>query len=98
PHVAGLSVEVETVLVLPAASETPPAGIDAITVPLVVIPLTARLKVLLSALGFVIVTVFVPPAVPPIVTSEATKVDESIGSLNTAVKLIGAVFVGSGCP
>src|SRR5205814_2176116 len=53
-HVTVLSVEVETLLVLPAGSVTPPAGIEAITVPAVVMPDTARLKVLLSALGFVI--------------------------------------------
>ena len=32
------------------------------------------LKVVLSALGFVIVTVFVPPAVPAIVTSPVVNV------------------------
>ena len=92
-----MSLDVETLLVLPAGSETTPAAIDAVTVPFVM-PLTARLKVLLSALGFVIVTVFVPPAVPPIVTSEAVKVDALIGSLKTAVKLIGLALVGSAWP
>src|SRR5207247_205035 len=42
------------------------------------------------------VTVLVPPAVPPIVTSVPVK--PLTGSLNTAVKLIGGALVGSGWP
>ena len=41
----------------------------------------------------VMVTVFVPPAVPLIVTSPLAK--PVTGSLNTAVNLIGDVLVGS---
>ena len=40
-HVTVLSVDVEAVFVLPAASLAPPAGIVAMTVPSVVIPATA---------------------------------------------------------
>ena len=90
PNWTVLSVEVEALFVLPAESETPPAGIDAITVPAVVMPLTATVNVvpLFGAIS-VSVTVFVPPAVPVVETSEDVKVDVSIGLLKTAVKLIG---------
>src|SRR5438874_1808481 len=73
-QVTVLSVDVEAVLVLAAGSETSPAATEADTVP-VVIPVTARLKVVLSALGLLMVTTFVPPAVPLIVTSEDVKVE-----------------------
>ena len=60
-----LSVLVEARLPLPAASVATSAAIEAITVPLVVIPLTATLKVVPS-LGAISVTVaVVAPAVPP---------------------------------
>src|SRR5439155_4988528 len=83
-HVTVLSVDVDAVLLLPAGSVTRFAAIAAITVPFVVMPLTARLNVLLSALGFVIVIVFVPPAVPVIATSDDVKLDVLIGSLKSA--------------
>src|SRR5438105_2109579 len=56
-----LSVEVETLLLLPATSVTAFAAIDAMTVPAVVIPDTAILNVvpLFGAIS-VIATVFVP--------------------------------------
>src|SRR5437870_4682646 len=64
-HVTVPSVDVDTLLVFPARSETPAAGIVAITVPLVVMPLTATVNVvpLFGAIS-VIVAVLVPPAVP----------------------------------
>src|SRR2546428_447463 len=96
-HVTVLSVDVDTVLVLPAGSEATPAPIEAVTVPSVVIPATAMLKVLLSELGFVTVTVFVPPAVPPTATSEAVNVALLIVSLKTTVKSIGEGLLGSVC-
>ena len=75
------------------------AAIDAVTVPFVVMPLTAALKVVpLFGATSVNDTVFVPPAVPATVTSDAVKVETSIASLNTTVKSIGLVFVGSACP
>src|SRR5207244_10941335 len=56
------------------------------------------LNVWLSVLGLVMVTVFVPPAEPVIVMSEAVKVEVLIGWLKTAVKLIGLELVGSDWP
>src|ERR671934_67318 len=74
PNCTLLSVEVEAVFVLPARSETPPAGIEAITLPPLVMPLTATLKVVPS-LGaiWVIATVFVPPAVTVVATAAEKK-------------------------
>ena len=90
-----LSVLVEAaVFALPAGSETAPTGMLAITVPSVM-PDTATFQVVGPPLS---VTVFVPPAVPVITTSPAVNVAGSIASLNTTVKLIGEVFVGSDCP
>src|SRR5439155_517779 len=77
-----LSVLVEAVLRLPAASCATPAVIVAITVPALLIPLSLPVALLISPLT---VTVLVPPAVPPIVTSVPVK--PLTGSLNTAVKL-----------
>src|SRR5207244_1047192 len=92
-NVTVLSVLVEAVFPLPAASVAPPAGIVAITLPPVVRPLPA------SAL-FPYTTLFrsvvVPPAVPPITTSLPVK--PLTDSLKTAVKVMGAVLVGSACP
>src|SRR5688572_19446632 len=85
-----LSVLVEAVLLLPAASWAAPATMLAVTVPLVVMPLTATVYVLGPPL---IVAVLLPPAVPPIVTSAALK--PLTASLNTAVKVIGPAPVGS---
>src|SRR5437762_1902624 len=87
-----LSVLVDAVLPLPAASVAPPAGTVAITVPLLM-PLTATLYVVGPP---VTVTVLVPPAVPVIVTSAPVK--PLTGSLKKAVKLIGDPLVGSACP
>src|SRR2546422_673644 len=84
-----LSVLVDAVLGLPAASVAPPEGMVAIRVPLV-IPLTATLNVVGPP---VTVTVLVLPAVPAIATSAAPK--PTTGSLKIAVKLIGEAFVGS---
>src|SRR5262245_17781710 len=68
-NVTMLSVVDEALLVFPTGSETRFAAMFAMTVPELVIPLTATLKVepLLGAISE-IVTVFVPPAVPVIVT------------------------------
>src|SRR5687768_17838845 len=85
-----LSLLVEAVLLLPAASCAAPGAMLAVTVPLVVMPLTATVYVLGPPL---IVAVLVPPAVPPMVTSAAVK--PLTASLNTAVKLIGPAAVGS---
>src|SRR5437870_11610422 len=68
-NVTLLSVLVDAVLPLPAASWAVPAGIVAITVPSVM-PLTATLYVVGPP---VTATVFVPPAVPPIVTPPLVK-------------------------
>src|SRR5688500_2490809 len=87
-----LSVLVEAVLLLPAASCAAPAAMLAVTVPLVVVPLTATVYVLGPPLT---VALLLPPAVPPIVTSAALK--PLTASLNTAVKLIGPAAVGSAC-
>src|SRR6266545_4752739 len=92
-NVTVLSVLVEATLGLPAASWATPAPMLAITVPLVVMPLTATLKV---AGPPDTTTVLVPPAVPLIVTSALVK--SPAGSLNTTVKLIGDVLVGSAWP
>ena len=89
-----LSVLVEAVMPLPAASVTVVvAGMVAITVPLVVMPLTAALYV--GPLP-VTVTVFVPPAVPVMVTLVPVK--PVTASLKTSVKLISDALVGSACP
>src|SRR5213594_3848666 len=92
-NVTGLSVLVEAVFPWPAASVAPPAGIVAITVPPLVRPLTATVEVLGPP---VTSTVVVPPAVPPITTSLPVK--PLTDSLKTAVKVMGAVLVGSACP
>src|SRR5207247_8424958 len=84
---------VEAVLRLPAASCATPAEIEAITVPALRTEVNASELQLGPAL---IVTVLVPPAVPPIVTPAPVK--PLTGSLNTAVKLIGEALVGSAWP
>src|SRR5207244_4367852 len=73
-YVTVLSVDVDTVLVLPAGSDTTPTAIVAVTVPVPVMPLMATVNVvpLFGAIS-VIAADFVPPAVPPIVTSEFIK-------------------------
>src|ERR1051326_738360 len=91
-YVTLLSVLLEAVLPFPAKSVAPPAPMLAVTVPSV-IPLTATLYVVGPP---VTTTVLVPPAVPPIVTSLLVK--PVTGSLNTAVKLMGELLVGSFWP
>jgi hypothetical protein len=99
PNWTVLSVEVEAVFVLPARSAMPPAGIEAMTLPPVVMPSTATLNVVPSfGATSLIVIVFVPPAVPVTETSAAANVEALIGSLKTAVKLIGWVVAGSDWP
>jgi len=95
-HVTVLSVLVDAVLLLPEGSCTAFAAISAMTVPGVVMPLTAAFHVMLSEV--VRFTVFVPPAVPVRVTSEPVKVAGFIASLKTTVKLMGDVPVGSAWP
>ena len=84
-----LSVLVETVLPTPAAVAAS-CFTEAITVPAVVIPLTATLYVVPLP---VTVAVFVPPAVPVIVTPLLAKPVTDV--LKIAVKLIGDTLVGS---
>src|SRR5438128_5405623 len=91
-NVTLLSVLVDAVLPLPAASFAIPAAIVAITVPSVM-PLTATLYVVGPP---VTVTVLVPPAVPVIVTSALVKVLN--GSLLNSSQVIGEAVVGSVCP
>src|SRR5687768_4406273 len=68
----------------------------AITVPLVVIPLTATLYVV-PLFGAISVTpAVVAPAVPLSITSAEVK--PVTAPLKTTVKLIGLVLVGSVCP
>ncbi len=78
-------------LPLPTASVATPAAIVAMTVPEIVMPVTATLYVVPDP---VTVPTLVPPAVPAIVTSPVAK--PVTASLNTTVKLIGLVLVGSG--
>src|SRR5437899_1555997 len=92
-NVTLLSVLVDALLPLPAPSLAIPAAIVAITVPLVVMPLTVSLHVPVPLLT---VAVLVPPAVPLSVTPAPVK--PLTGSLKTAVKLIGELFVGSAWP
>src|SRR5206468_959109 len=92
-NVTVLSVLVEAVFPLPAASVAPPSGIVAITLPPTLFPYTT----LFRSLGPPVTsTVLVPPAVPPITTSLPVK--PLTGSLKTAVKVMGAVLVGTTCP
>src|SRR5438046_2280472 len=85
-----LSVLVEAVFRLPAASCATPAGMLAITVPSVVMPLTAtERKSVAQGTG----TVLVRPAVPMRMTPAPVK--PLTGPLKTAVKLIGELLVGS---
>jgi hypothetical protein len=63
---------------------------DAMTVPAEVIPLTATLKVVPLP---VTTAVFVPPAVPLVVTSPVA--NPVTDSLKTTVKLTGEALVGS---
>src|SRR5207248_164535 len=88
-----LSVLVEAVLTLPAASVAIPAGMLAMIGPAVGMPRTATAEVLGPP---VTVTVLVPPAVPLMVTPAPVK--PLTGPLKTAVKLIGELFVGSAWP
>jgi len=95
-NVTLLSVDVEGLLVFPVRSETPLAWIVGITVPELFMPLMETLKVVpLFGATSLIAAVFVPPAVPPIVTSDAVNVATLIDSLKTTVKSIGLAVVGS---
>ena len=90
------SEDIDTVLVFPARSVAPPAGIDAITVPSEVMPETATSNVVPSFGAIcVMTTVFVPVAVP--VTDTSPLVKPEIGSENTAAKWMELVLVGSDC-
>ena len=91
-RVTVLSVLVEAVLRFPAISCAPPAGTVAVTVPSVVNPLIATLNVLGPPVT-VLVAPASPPAVPVSVTSAPVK--PVTDSLNTTVRLIGCVLVGS---
>src|SRR5439155_1650755 len=84
-----LSVLVEAVLRLPAASCATPAEIEAITVPAVVMPLTAKIG---RAACRESVSVSVAPAVLVKVTPAPVK--PLTGLLKTALKLVGALVVG----
>jgi hypothetical protein len=83
-----LSVLVEAVFPAPPASCTVFAAIEAVTVPLLVSPITAMLYVVPLP-----VTVAVPAVT---VTSELVK--SVTVAVKTAVKLMGPVLVGSGWP
>src|SRR5947207_2908023 len=88
-----LSVLVEALLALPAASRATEVGILASTVRGLLMPLNATLSVLGPLL---IVTVLLPPAV--LLTFTPPLRSPLTGSLKTAVKLIGELFVGSAWP
>ncbi len=92
-QVTVLSVEVEAVLALPTRSVALLAAIVATTVPDVVMPVTLTVNVVGPPLT---VPVFAPPEVPPTVTSPVMK--PVTGSLNTTVKRMGVLFVGSAWP
>ena len=92
-HVTVLSVLVDAAFGLPAASFALLGAIVTVTVPEVVIPLTAMSNVLLSPES---VTLALLPAVPVIVTSPFWNPDTA--SLKTAVKWIGELLVGSAWP
>ena len=89
-QVTVLSVEVEAALVLPAGSVATPAAMVAMTVPALVMPVTATLYVVPAP---VTVPALVPPAVPVKVTSPVAK--PVTASLKTTVKLTGLALVGS---
>src|SRR5437773_1664008 len=84
-----LSVLVEAVFGLPAASCATPAGMLASTVPELVMPLTADRKSVVQGLT---VAVGVPRAVPLSVTPAPVKA--LTGLLNTVVKMLGEAFEG----
>jgi hypothetical protein len=94
-HVTVLSVLVDAVFPFPAVmSWALFAPIVATTVPPVVMPFTLTSKTVGSAVGYTLAA-NVPPAVPLTVTSVLVK--SVNGSLNTAVKRIGTLLVGSVC-
>src|SRR6185295_5287619 len=90
-QVTVLSVEVDAAFALPAASVATPAPIEAMTVPGVVIPVTATLNVV----GPPVTVAVVAPAVPERVTSPVAK--PTAVSLKTTVKLTVAPLAGSSC-
>src|SRR3954452_20738174 len=77
----------------PARSLTPPAGIVGMIVPP---PVAVIATVYVVEFTDVIDCTARPVAVPPTLTSAATKA--LTGSLKATGKLIGGVFVGSACP
>src|SRR6266542_1838268 len=94
-HVTVLSVLVEPALPLPAVSVTLFAAIEAMIVPPLLIPFTRTSHVVPSFGASWPTFVDVPAlAVPLIVTDVLVS---TTGSVNTAVKWIGAVLVGSLC-
>ena len=70
-NVTSLSVLVEAELALPKLSEATPAAIEAVTVPSVVMPLTATVKVVPSVDAISVTVPVVAPAVPVRMTSPA---------------------------
>ena len=89
-HVTVLSEPVDAVFRLPAASLATLASSVTMTVPAVVRPVTPTLY---DVGPPVTVTISVPPAVPATSTSALVKLPT--GFVNTTVKLIGCVDVGS---
>lgn len=89
-----LSTLVDAEFGLPEASVDFPAAMEAVTVPSCVRPETERVNVRLSPLGLATSTI-VAPAVPPRVTSEASK--PMTASLKMAVNSTGPMVAGSAC-
>src|SRR4029077_12047453 len=92
PKATLLSVLVDAMLALPAASVAAPAGTLTTTVPVPVIPDTATLYVV----PLPVTVAVVAPAVPLSVTSPVAK--PVTVSLKVTVKLIGLALVGSAWP
>ncbi len=90
-----LSVVLLAVLRLFATSNTLFSAMAAMTVPSLVIPLTAILKVVPSLGAIWLIATLVAPAVPLKVISSAVKMLVLIGSSNIAVKLMALALDGS---
>jgi hypothetical protein len=93
-QVTVLSDDVDAVFGFAAASAAAPAGIDATTVPAVVMPDTVTVYTDGPPLT---AAVSVPPAVLP-VKRMSPPARPVTGSLKVAVNVIGDVLVGSACP
>ena len=94
PNWTELSVEVEAVLLFPAMSVTLLAGIEATTVPSAPTAEVAIVQVMLSKVDGELHEM--PVAVEPaVLISVESKVAGLIASLNTTVKLITGLLVGS---